>query len=282
MFERVSNWWRRKPGSIRWAVFTCLPAGIVLLALGWYGDGHGWWNNRAFVTNVVSSFTGLMFGIPFAVLVLSRLSKDQAEAAAREESIAQARTAVDEFFGAWWTGIKRADARTMNDRVGEWRAANRQLLQILRLSETGPRDIDERRQTAAQIDQFVQERDAARAAVFDTGRRSEWITLIVRSWRRLDEDVRPQMQRAGLPWISSAANVALHDAFRQFEAIELDNGVGNRLRRARMFAPPHVPDDQGWLQAKKLLEAEAEAEAAVALALRDVVKNLDRIERIGS
>jgi hypothetical protein len=63
-------------------VSVCLTAlGFALLLTGWRGDAQGWWDNRAFLTNVLSSLTGLCFAIPFALVVFDRLAEPHAVAA---------------------------------------------------------------------------------------------------------------------------------------------------------------------------------------------------------
>ncbi|MGW0886318.1 hypothetical protein [Streptomyces sp. NPDC002671] len=54
--------------------------GVVLLALGWWGDHEGFWADRAFVTNVFSSVTAAAFGVPLALVVLNRVGMAQADA----------------------------------------------------------------------------------------------------------------------------------------------------------------------------------------------------------
>ncbi|WP_405934478.1 hypothetical protein OG495_15275 [Streptomyces longwoodensis] len=55
-----------------------LTLGLTLGWVGWEGDTHGWWDNRAFVTNLVSSFTGLCFAVPFALVIFERLAEPHA------------------------------------------------------------------------------------------------------------------------------------------------------------------------------------------------------------
>ncbi len=79
--ERFGTIWRETPSLTR-RLCAILPVlGSLIIALGVVGDSHGWWDNRAFLTNLVSSFTGLMFAIPFALVVLGRLGNEHARLA---------------------------------------------------------------------------------------------------------------------------------------------------------------------------------------------------------
>ncbi|MFI5593142.1 hypothetical protein ACIA5G_49405 [Amycolatopsis sp. NPDC051758] len=55
-------------------------AGAVLLGLEWWGDQARFWSSKPFVTNVFSSLTAALFGVPLALIVLQRLGVTQAEA----------------------------------------------------------------------------------------------------------------------------------------------------------------------------------------------------------
>jgi hypothetical protein len=50
---------------------------VVLLAVGVTGDVRNWWDDLGFVSNVLAGATGACFGIPFAVLILQRILKDE-------------------------------------------------------------------------------------------------------------------------------------------------------------------------------------------------------------
>ncbi|WP_146087232.1 hypothetical protein [Thermomonospora echinospora] len=69
------------------ALYVVPPAlGAVLVALGLYGDSSGFWNGRGFLANLLSVFAGVLFGVPFALLVSGRLASAQAEIRERREA----------------------------------------------------------------------------------------------------------------------------------------------------------------------------------------------------
>lgn len=75
-----------------------MPAlGCALVGLGVAGDSRGWWESRSFLTNLASSFTGLMFAVPFALVVLSRIGEAHAELADRRAAARQAERDLRRF-----------------------------------------------------------------------------------------------------------------------------------------------------------------------------------------
>ena len=67
--------------------------GLTLLTVGIVGDMNRWWDNRPFVTNVVSSATTAAFGLPVALIVIQRLVSYQQ----RIELISEASARVERF-----------------------------------------------------------------------------------------------------------------------------------------------------------------------------------------
>lgn len=71
--RKVLRWlrdtWVLAPPALRTAALWPWLLGLVLLALGTLGDALTFWGSRPFLTYVASSFTGVPFGIPFALLI---------------------------------------------------------------------------------------------------------------------------------------------------------------------------------------------------------------------
>jgi hypothetical protein len=70
----VAGWNPRNDSKGR---LRCHPGFGVAFGLGLWGDAHHWWDDRSFLTNLLSSFTGLLVGVPFALVVLSHLGAMQ-------------------------------------------------------------------------------------------------------------------------------------------------------------------------------------------------------------
>ncbi|MET9901199.1 hypothetical protein [Streptomyces sp. NPDC006446] len=253
-----------------------VPIGAALVWFGWYGDGHGWWVHRPFVTNLLSSLTGLMFGIPLALFVLARLSKDQADVNDRADGCKQAEIAVNGFVAAWHTGVAPMGRSERSNRLDEWRSAATYVRR--QAEETWPQDHDARRQMARELYEAVEERNTARDAALDTNDRQVWITLILQQWQRIDRDLQPRLVRAGLPWLSASADVALRNAFSVLEKTTFESALLSKMRGADLFKPPYVPDSDEHAKAGQILVAEAIPEIAAARALKEIVQHFEDIE----
>ena len=75
-------WFDTDPSVRVLSAVMCL-LGVGLVVLGWIGDSHHWWTDRPFLTNLVSSVTTALFGIPFALVILGRIAHARAS---REEA----------------------------------------------------------------------------------------------------------------------------------------------------------------------------------------------------
>jgi len=71
--------WETLHPTLRRAVVVLLSAGFVLAVLGAIGDAAGVWSRFPFLTNLASSLTGALFGLPVALVVVQRLIQAQAE-----------------------------------------------------------------------------------------------------------------------------------------------------------------------------------------------------------
>jgi hypothetical protein len=101
--------------------------GVVLLVLGWVGDSHGFWSDRPFMTNLVSSVTGAIFGIPFVLVIIQQIATAQAErvearaaqrlaARVSREMLNAARNMVQDSPGAM-TALTELAAREQQERL---------------------------------------------------------------------------------------------------------------------------------------------------------------------
>jgi hypothetical protein len=79
-------------------MLNLLLLGTSFWTIGWTGDERGWWVNRPFLTNVVSSMATACFGIPFAVFVLQRLSSMQSVRATVLRSISRTLRSADRLL----------------------------------------------------------------------------------------------------------------------------------------------------------------------------------------
>lgn len=74
--------WRDLPPIVRRLCWILPPLGIILASVGIVGDIRGWWGEFGFLTNLFSSTVSLMFALPFALVVVDRLSALNGQVAA--------------------------------------------------------------------------------------------------------------------------------------------------------------------------------------------------------
>ncbi|MDW6061303.1 hypothetical protein SAZ11_28940 [Streptomyces sp. FXJ1.4098] len=206
---RVKAWWRDTPIAIRWVAYVCVPLGFLAVGLGVYGDGHHWWDDRSFLTNLASSFTSLLFGVPTALIALSHLSAVQAEASDRRSARNRAEVAVREFRYALMHGFRDAatrSQRSLAEALMRLDQVNRELM--LALSQSN----------ADLVQQKYQERDAAMSQLLDSGFRlgserfEAWLEEISIAWHRLDREIRPRLEELGLRWMEPRAYLVVRKA----------------------------------------------------------------------
>ncbi|MEH0430264.1 hypothetical protein QBB34_28915 [Streptomyces stelliscabiei] len=101
MLQRTRDIWRETPPLTKSLCKVMPVLGCLLTLLGVFGDSHGWWDNRSFLTNLVSSFTGLMFAVPFALVVLSRLGEAHAFLAEQRAVQRHSERVLRDFHAAW-------------------------------------------------------------------------------------------------------------------------------------------------------------------------------------
>ncbi|THA33741.1 hypothetical protein [Streptomyces sp. A1547] len=223
MFSRVGRWWVDTPRAIRWVVYVCLPLGALAITLGVYGDGHGWWDDRSFLTNLASSFASLLFGVPLALVVLSHLSAMQDVVVERRVAQRQARRVAEDFRNIFLNLLPSSDSTELREAIDR---LDDDLGQMRRLMVEAPGDIDRLRLARSR-------------AVVDFGNVSPidyeaWAAHINRQWTVLDEEIRPAVLSASLNWLSAPAALRISQAVELLQtepALFTDSEVDRRIRR---------------------------------------------------
>ncbi|MGW0033088.1 hypothetical protein ACWDXD_25135 [Streptomyces sp. NPDC003314] len=243
-------------------MYICIPLGGIAIALGVYGDSHGWWDNRSFLTNLASSFASLLFGVPLALIVLTHLGAVQAEAATRKLAIRQARQALQNFLDTFDRGFAGVSQRYSVFELRDLRRSNRDLQNALRFASDATTE-DERRITDAAVVLELQkwERLFTEKLSVQFERRKTWYGEVSQAWRRLDQEVRPRLEEVGVSWMRPDAHAALRQAVADLEGIDvMTRGAFAKhfstLSRERGQAAP--PD---YLRAKMLSNLIQETEA---------------------
>lgn len=97
----LASVWEELPASTKATCLTLPPCGIALSTLGVVGDLRGWWEDFGFAANLLSSLTGLMFAVPFALVVVGRLAEHQDDLAEQRRVTRISRREWDLVESAW-------------------------------------------------------------------------------------------------------------------------------------------------------------------------------------
>ncbi|WP_329391366.1 hypothetical protein OG625_40350 (plasmid) [Streptomyces sp. NBC_01351] len=204
MFGRLGRWWLDTPRAIRWVVYVCLPLGTLAITLGVYGDGHGWWDDRSFLTNLASSFASLLFGVPLALVVLSHLSAMQDVVIERRLAQRQTRHVAQEFRSIFLRMLPSANLAELHEAIDR---LDDDLGEMRRLMVEAPGDTTQLRD--------VRSRAVVHYADVSPIDYEAWAAHIKRQWTVLDEEIRPAVLSSTLNWLSAPA------ALRISQAVEL-------------------------------------------------------------
>ncbi|MCX4581995.1 hypothetical protein [Streptomyces sp. NBC_01481] len=123
MVQSLRDIWTETPPLTKLVCKVSIPLGMTLMAVGVVGDiFFKWWDGLSFITNLLSSVTGLAFAVPFALLILDRLAEPHAIAAERRSAIRLAGLWIAKYEAAkvdvarlsrelqWMNGLAPANA----------------------------------------------------------------------------------------------------------------------------------------------------------------------------
>lgn len=96
---RTREFWQSINQRVKLFAASMWLVGVVALAAGMVGDARHWWSSQPFLTNVVSSLTGFLFGVPFALVVLSRLTSVQRDHVSRGQVLQRSLDVVSRLRG---------------------------------------------------------------------------------------------------------------------------------------------------------------------------------------
>lgn len=242
--RRVRSWWQETPSAIRWVTYISVPLGFITVGLGVYGDFRQWWEGWSFLTNLVSSFASLLFGVPTALVVLSHLSGMQADAIERRSLRRSVHQAAADFEAAVMAGFKAQGLDAVKQSLRVLLETSHTYWAVL----TGPTP------DATQVLEAYRERERAfvqhlsitrhRLLLHSMFSASEWTERMSMSWFRLDNDIRPRMADAGLPWLHTRSYLQLKDGIQEVEVLTrhaFDHGQTYTIRHLEEAGASIVP-----------------------------------------
>jgi hypothetical protein len=196
--------------------------GVLGAALGVLADVQGWLDGMGFVTNLLSSLTGLLFGVPFALLVLTRLSAAQADFAEQRGArrlVERATRDLDQTVYEIFERVGLAGQADLERRLEEWKQNHESAKNIIsqalefwrrEASEQNcpPEELQGSTEAITLMDTAL---TAARAALpglpesmdinEDREKLIERRVMIQARWEEIDREIRVLAIEAGLDWI---------------------------------------------------------------------------------
>jgi hypothetical protein len=228
----VAQAWRETSRTLRVTLVASPLLGFILFVLSAWGDRAGFWSNKPFLTNMMSALIGATFAVPFALVVLQRLSFNQA---AQFERLAVRRLAarageelVEAAVSAVGGAVEGDSQRGSYDELAQ--LTERVLTEIVDLTEsvdkadelTGLTHVgDECAIEKERVDELIEIVDAAA---------DSWLTMFgdvpslvsrilqIRSrWQFLTGTVRARILESGFPWVDVST---IEDCARSLDELE--------------------------------------------------------------
>ncbi|MGW0582663.1 hypothetical protein ACWD25_43625 [Streptomyces sp. NPDC002920] len=111
------TWLRSRPRTTRIAIGVGIPAGIAFFIFGVWLDSVDWWSRHSYVLNLFSGLTGVCFGVPFALVGLDYLIRNQDEHREAERVRARADVAASVFVESLLNVFNGLTLDEVSDRV---------------------------------------------------------------------------------------------------------------------------------------------------------------------
>ena len=209
---KVRLWWLDTPKPIRVVVYVCVPLGACGVAVGVYGDLHGWWEHRSFSTNLTSSLTSVLFGIPTAVLILSHLGNAQAESLRRRQIRRRAKREIAGFQEVLLSPFPAPDLTTLRAHLTALIDLCKSLQELPQLPSLSFHRAAEEYEAGADrsVERWVHDVSAleesyghalARLGPITHEALGIWYANVVAGWSALDDDLRPLIVETDQAWL---------------------------------------------------------------------------------
>ncbi|PWI15978.1 hypothetical protein DI272_18765 [Streptomyces sp. Act143] len=243
---------RRRPLTTRIVIGAGIPTGVALFALGLWLDSIAWWSRHNYFLNIFSGFTGVCFGIPFALVGLDYLTRKQEEHRETEQARARASLFVASLLEVF-------NGLTLDEVSGKVRALLNESIAIRAVRGDDQSREDRELSLLAAFDELLpapggQPRtrwSSFRRQSNETDHMGRWRTEVERSWTRLD-NVRAAVAD---DWIDKATDVAAHQAVGQLLRDGRSPWKANRDQESATAMRYFLRDLNALCQAAKALEA---------------------------
>ncbi|MFH9014966.1 hypothetical protein ACH4C6_26760 [Streptomyces sp. NPDC017943] len=216
---QTPNWFERLPRTTRVFIAVSVPVGFACIGLGTWLDYVDWWQDHGYLLNLFSGITGACFGVPFALVGLDYLTRNQVEHRESEKAHARGAAEVDGFVTSL---LGLFNGRGLDDVATRSQDLLVQIDVIRRMPLGDPSRDDALRGFLDDFGELVPARNALRRENFRSFTRFSdqimevrlWKTAVRRQWNRLDT-ARSQMPG---DWIDKGVETAAHQAVEQLLA----------------------------------------------------------------
>jgi hypothetical protein len=246
--------WRETPGGLRvlWLVLWGVDA--ALLGAGWWGDQAGFWSTKPFITNVFSSLTAALFGVPLALIVLQRVVLTQAETVAARAAQRLAAKVVEDLVVAV--------AKLCSVPVSDVRNVEAELLMVERAAQETIRrwDRNQDEDSLSALRGLVDNGTLDKAlegfrSVIRPGRQTVPVVAEISAhWSFLHTTVRSRLLEAGRTWLAPPLAAQIDEMVR------------------RLTTDPYL---DGWLRDLDMAVGRFQTTSDLSTALRNVWAQLE-------
>jgi hypothetical protein len=225
--------WRETSSTVRILCLAMWLLGIAATVAGAWGDATGWWDNKNFMSNLASSATGALFGLPLALVFVQHITNRQASERERREAWANAAQLARDVA---------ADVRQLV-RMDVDPQAPATLLAALREARSALRA------PAGEVDLAVLGRaySAWTRLVASHTATAQVLDRLSGNWRALTDDARPRLLQLGFPWLDRQLAGLLDETLAGVMSPETDlfwmgemRQAGTDLSTARRLGPREV------------------------------------------
>ncbi|MFF4059230.1 hypothetical protein ACFYZ8_21140 [Streptomyces sp. NPDC001668] len=211
------SWLGKQPRTTRIAIAVGMCVGFPLIGFGVWLDSIGWWPRHGYLLNLFSGLTGACFGVPFALVGLDYLTRNQAEFRETERARIRAAAEVASFVASL---LDVFNGRGLDDVATRVQDLSNRIANLRFMRPDDPARADTLRDFFVAFDELVPARRGTPREGFRSLTRNSdeiqemglWRTGVKTQWGRLDTWARGQ---AASDWIDKPTETAGHQAAEQ-------------------------------------------------------------------
>ncbi|MET9519970.1 hypothetical protein [Streptomyces sp. NPDC002994] len=164
-----------------------------------------------FLTNLTSSFTSVLFGVPTALLILSHLGSAQAEVLERRQVRRRAVRELETFRALLLSVFHATDIQELRARIDALAGPAEDIQRSIETAHDA-RATHERAAALEPLSSHVAAYVQALSQLIaddDPARWGLWLDEFTAGWEVIDQEVRPRLSELGEPWLSPNINIMM-------------------------------------------------------------------------